>query len=111
MKTTQQFIEQQQELARNTYLVEDTVIENFEFSYATLSKKDLDTLITQIIQNTGEEIKRRAEGERKTKTYPQSLITHDHKVKYFDRLSDGDIHYNRAIDNNINIISEVTGVE
>lgn len=34
---------------------------------------------------------------KKTDKFPQSLTTYDGKTKYFYRLSDGDLHYNQAI--------------
>ena len=53
------FIKTQQELAR------DTLIQSDASGFATLSDSEVDEIITQIIQNTGEELMRRAEeGER-----------------------------------------------
>ena len=62
MKTTNQFIESQQELARKEIFDQwpYTAEFNKELMYPWI-----DTLIQQIIQNTGEELMRRAEeGER-----------------------------------------------
>lgn len=39
----------------------------------------------------------RVESLRKTDVFPQSLTTYDGKTETFDRLSDNDIAYNRAL--------------
>ena len=55
-------------------------------------RTELTTLLTQL-----QEIEDMVEAKRKTETYPQSLNTYDGKVEHFERLSDGDIHYNQAL--------------
>lgn len=59
-----EFIKQQQELARNKAEHVHEVSKSYEFTRETL-----DTLITQIITNTGEELKRLVEGERRKLTH------------------------------------------
>jgi hypothetical protein len=55
------FIKQQQELARNMSAYFDPS------GYAGLSGKELDTITTQIITNTGAEIMRRVESDKHAK--------------------------------------------
>ena len=45
-----------------------------------------------------ERVRKEVEGMRKTKTFPQHLNGWDGKTTYFERLSDGDIHFNQALD-------------
>ena len=62
--------------------------------------------IVRIFQNTltsrdtywKERVRKEVEGMRKTKTFPQHLNGWDGKTTYFERLSDGDIHFNQALD-------------
>lgn len=80
---TNKFIEEQQELAKNSFH------QNFYFSGVkykktnkvwkdghkeTLVNKELNTLITTIIQNTGKELERRLGEMQKTKK-----VMHDHE--------------------------------
>ena len=96
MKTTNQFIESQQELAYNKMNIQ-TYRGNEEYF---ISQQGLDTLITQIIENTGEELLRLAEGER--------------KAPYDDDEGDWKIHYqgyDEAIDHLKEHIANLTNAK
>ena len=97
MKTTNQFIESQQELAREEIFDQwpYTAEFNKELMYPWI-----DTLITQIIKNTGEELLRLVEGER--------------KAPYDDDEGDWRIHYqgyDEAIDHLKEHIANLTNAK
>lgn len=55
-------------------------------------------LIDVVLKEQKQELLSKVEKMKKTDKFPQSLTTYDGKTKYFNRLSDGDLHYNKAID-------------
>ena len=99
MKTTNQFIESQQELARKEIFDQwpYTAEFNKELMYPWI-----DTLITQIIQNTGEELLRLAEGEKMEYT---PFISNEHPTN-----EDVDSH-NQALETLKQHIASITEVE
>ena len=58
----------------------------------------LNDLLNLALSQREEEVREIVKEMKKTKTYPQSLNKFDGSVEYLERLSDGDIHYNQAID-------------
>ena len=46
---------------------------------------------------------------KKTDKFPQSLTTYDGKTKYFNRLNDGDLHYNQAIQDVLAKLNQLKG--
>jgi len=59
--------------------------------------KRLDRFVVNLQSELLSAVIEEIEGRKKTKTYPQQLHTFKGEVEYFDRLSDGDIHYNQAL--------------
>lgn len=104
------FIKKQQELGRNEatkfiFNVTNEPNERYEFS-----PKDLDTLITKIITNTGEEILRLAEGERKSSLYERKGLSEpyeDYMCGHAQPIEERTYGHNQAIQKMINIISKV----
>lgn len=62
--------------------------------------------LTQAHQAGIDEAVEKIEALRKTEKYPQSLTGWDGKTEYFERLSDGDIHYNQALDDTIKALQD-----
>ena len=56
---------------------------------AVLDQINISKIADEVLKVVVEKI----EKLRKTKTFPQQLIHQDHSVEYFERLSDGDIHF------------------
>ena len=97
------FLKQQQELAREYSHVKGWEIDTAKM-VVEITPEELDTLIQQIITNTGEELMRRAEGERDdTCPSPASEPTSE----YVARLKERRI----TIDTIKQHITSVTGVE
>lgn len=71
--------------------------------YVHIDWKDMykDELAQELADERAKVIEQ-VEKMKKTDKFPQSLTTYDGKTKYFDRLSDGDLHYNQAISDVLN---------
>ena len=106
MKTTNQFIESQQELGKEKADV--TIPTHSRKTYYYFTENQIDTLIAQIIQNTGEELMRRVEGGRRrlpqdAKEIMGELGVAEEKLRNFG--------FNKAIDTQKKHITSITGVE
>ena len=64
--------------------------------------KDIKHFLATALEEEREKVLSEVEKMKKTDKFPQSLTTYDGKTKYFDRLSDGDLHYNQAISDVLN---------
>jgi hypothetical protein len=106
---TKSFIEEQREVARNSatgfvFNLTNEPNERYEFS-----PTDLDTLISQIITNVGEELMRRAEGRRGNKLYGFPVIVSDDPNPSEEYEKAFLIGHNEAIDTLKQHITNVTG--
>ena len=124
MKTTNQFIESQQELGREQLLTFYDFGNDGNFYF---HPEKLDTLINQIIKNTGEELMRRAEGEKFKEfeyehTHPNEIgvdmgngyekrIEKGQTETLTHRLTEEEESHNQAIDTLKKHITQLTGVE
>lgn len=61
-------------------------------------KKVIASLGVGVYRQAQQEVVERVESLRRTERFPQSLTTFDGKTKTFNRLSDSDISYNKALD-------------
>lgn len=61
--------------------------------------------LAQELATEREKVLSEVEKMKKTDKFPQSLTTFDGKTKYFNRLSDGDLHYNQAIQDVLAILN------
>ena len=95
MKTTNQFIESQQELAR------DTLIQSDASGFANLSDSEVDEIIAQIIKNTGEELLR----------LEKELDHRDNHICRFNDFPQKCECYHGGVDTLKKHITSVTGVE
>ena len=107
-KPTNQFIESQQELGREQLLTFYDFGNDGNFYF---HPEKLDTLINQIIQNTGEELLRRAEGEKKdipTRQIHWLKTINKTNRRYARKKAEA---HNQAIDTLKKHITSITGVE